>query len=357
MAQPTNPPAVIVKDGAPHSMKAWVTETASDFNDMKLMSVTIPEPGPYDVRVRLLAACTNPVDFKRVHFVSAGAAFPGIPGCDGAGVVDAIGPQVTAVKVGDRVQTHCNVMKAFGTFAPYALNHECAVIRIPDTMSFAEGASMPCAAWTAYEALFDRLRVEEGKTIFINGGAGGVGNFAVQMAAAAGVRVITTASTGSVPAVKALGAHHVVDYKKENVADSVLAFTHGVPVDYMYETVSTENTAELALKILKFSGAICCIVGGVPTESLFFKGITVHHGFLGGNHHYTDVEKAKFRRYAEGVLKFVAAKKVKATVSSIIPFDDVLKQLQEQAKGHVHGKVVISMTQPPEAVANPNFTA
>lgn len=179
-----------------------------------------PEPGPRDIRVAVKAVSANPVDYKvRKRAAPPEGEFK-ILGFDAAGVVDAVGPQVSSFKVGDEVFYAGSILRQ-GTNSEFHLVDERIVGRKPKTLSFAQAAALPLTSITAWELLFDRLGAVPGKsvdprTLLITGGAGGVGSILIQLARRlTGLTVVATATR---PESKAwcldLGAHAVVDHGK-----------------------------------------------------------------------------------------------------------------------------------------------
>src|SRR2546423_3506162 len=160
---------------------------------MRLEEVTEPQAGAGQVVVRVTAAGVNPVD----AYISSGMyprkpELPYTPGSDGAGVVEAVGPEVKRVSVGERVYLAGAIS---GTYAERALCLEAHVHTLPASLSFAQGAAMGVPYATAYRALFDRAQAQPGETVLVHGASGGVGIAAVQLARAAGLKVIGTGGT------------------------------------------------------------------------------------------------------------------------------------------------------------------
>ena len=235
-----------------------------------------------------------------------------------------------------------------GSYADYVICDASVVCRISPGVSYAEAAALPCAAWTAYVALFEKLGIESGKTILITGGSGGVGGFAVQFAKYMRLNVITTCSTSNVAYVKELGADLVVDYTTEDIFEKALFFTRGDGVDYVLETVSATNGVQNA-QLLKFSGAIANIVGTLQPEPFFFeKQLSSHHVFLGG--HHRDVRtKAQLKKIGDTVMAMMAAKVIKIPQLELIRYEQIPDALELLRKGHVRGKIVLSMVPRVEA--------
>jgi NADPH2:quinone reductase len=190
--------------------------------------------------IRLKAAGVNPVDTKvRQRGGFYPKAIPAILGCDGAGVVEAIGSAVQKFKVGDAVY-FCNggLGGPPGTYAEYALIDERFAALKPNSLNFAEAAAVPLVLITAWEALYDRGRLEAGRQVLIQAGAGGVGHVAIQLAKLTGAQVCTTVSSAEkAEFVKALGSDQVIDYTRSDVVKTVLDWTAGEGTDLTFDTV------------------------------------------------------------------------------------------------------------------------
>jgi len=230
-------------------MKAIILIGAGGTDMLKLMEV--PDPvleSPQDVLVRLHAAGLNPVDYKLRR---AGGFYPNrlplILGCDGAGVVEAIGEAVTEFKVGDEVFFFNGGMGGDeqGNYAELTVIHQDYLAAKPKSLSMVEAASVPLVWLTAWEALFDRYSLQAGDTILIHGGAGGVGYIAIQIAKQAGATVITTISSPEkADFAKSIGADHCINYKEDNVVESVLNLTDGKGVDMVFDVIGGQLFAD-----------------------------------------------------------------------------------------------------------------
>jgi NADPH2:quinone reductase len=203
-----------------------------------------PEPTiqtPTQLRVKLHAAGINPIDTKlRRRGTFYPDQMPAILGCDGAGVVEAVGSQVTQFKPGDEVYFCWGGLGATGTgnYAEYAVVEANCVARKPKSLSFAEAAAAPLVLITAWEALFDRGHLEAGQTALIHAGAGGVGHVAIQLAKLKGASVCTTISTPDKERlVRNLGADCPILYKQTDFVNAVQDWTNGRGVDLAFDTV------------------------------------------------------------------------------------------------------------------------
>src|ERR1035437_4498626 len=207
---------------------------------MKLESVPDLQPGPGQVVVRIHAAGVNPVQsYVRSGTYSQKPALPYTPGSDAGGVVMAVGSGIKKVKAGDRVYT---TLPNSGTYAEQVLCGEAQVHRLPDNVSFEQGAAMGVPYGTAYSGLFQRAEAKPAETVLVHGASGGVGSAAVQLARDAGVTVIGTA--GSEPGlelVKKEGARHVLNHASDGYLDELMKLTDGRGVDVIVELLANKN--------------------------------------------------------------------------------------------------------------------
>ena len=196
--------------------------------------------GDDQVLVHIKAAGINPIDIK-IRSVPGRfpVSSPVIPGCDGAGIVEAVGNKVNDFKPGDAVyfsQPGFNLRQ--GTYAEYALVDSSLLAIKPSSLSFEQAAAAPLVLITAWEALHDRARITADQTVLIHAGAGGVGHVAIQLAKLAGASVMTTVSSPEKAAfVERLGADKSINYKAQDVVTEVLNWTAGKGVDVAFDTV------------------------------------------------------------------------------------------------------------------------
>ena len=199
--------------------------------------------GPEDILVRLKAAGVNPVDTKirsRGPLIPDG--LPAVLGCDGAGIVEEAGADVTRFKPGDEVWfCHGGLGGPVGNYAEYIVLDNHLAQAKPPSIGFVEAAAAPLVLLTAWEALSDRARLSEGQTVLIHAGAGGVGHVAIQLARAAGARVCTTVSgPEKADFAHELGAEYCINYREEDLVESVMDWTEGRGVDVALDTVGPE---------------------------------------------------------------------------------------------------------------------
>ena len=224
---------------------------------LKLEEIPAPQPGPNQVLVRNHAAGVNPVDtYLRSNTDNRGPKLPYTPGSDSAGVIEAVGPGVTSVKVGDRVYVGGTVS---GAYAELSLSGETQVHSLPANVSFAQGAAMNVPYATAFHAFVNRGQAQTGETVLVHGASGGVGIGAVQIARARGLTVIGTAGTEKGRRmVLEQGAHHVLDHTVAGYLDEVTKLTGGRGVDIILEMLANVNLPK-DLGIIALKGRIVVI--------------------------------------------------------------------------------------------------
>ncbi|KPI86516.1 zinc binding dehydrogenase-like protein [Leptomonas seymouri] len=357
--------------------KGWtVAEPASKWSKgvMSLTDVTMPPPGPTQVRIKVHAAGINPVDWKRTTFPASGAGpgvaghglkgykgmhhkpphypYPYVVGVDGAGEVESVGTKVTGLKVGDRVMFHSSLLDSFaGSLCEYAVLEEAVVSPIPSDgpkpISFVEAAAIPCATWTAYIALFDKLRIESGRSIFIDGASGGTGSSAVQLAHHAGLYVFASCSPSNTEYMKGLGADVVLDYHEgSKMVDQILEATEGYGVDYYLAVINTDDAEEYT-DVLRFGGAVCLLSGVLtPTcDVLFRRQLSVHYVFLNGLHGHP-MTWSQLRYVGDQVTELYQKNAFTLEVE-VLPFTEAATALDRCAAGKVgRGKLVVQVASP-----------
>ncbi len=243
----------------------------------------MPDPiaGPGEVLVQIKATGVNPSDVKLRAGARPGAvmAYPRvIPHSDGAGVIEAVGEGVDPGRVGQRVWLwNAAWQRAFGTAAERIALPSAQAVYLPDQASFADGACLGIPAVTGWFSVFGDGPVA-GKTVLVTGGAGAVGRYACQMAALGGARVITTVSSAEKAAHA--GVTDWINYRDTDVAEAVLALTHGEGVDRIIDVDFAANQA-IALRVLKPGGVIASYASAseiAPTLQfypLMFRNITL----------------------------------------------------------------------------------
>ncbi|WP_374578106.1 NADPH:quinone reductase [Phenylobacterium sp.] len=235
----------------------WYDRTGPAREVLQLGDRPTPEPGQGQALIRVRASGVNPSD-AGMRAGPAPMAYPRItPNSDGAGVVEAVGPGVSPAWVGKRVWFYNGQRngRAFGSAAEYIELDVDLLSVLPDQVSFAEGATLGIPCMTAHRSLFLAGPVQ-GRTVLVTGGAGAVGHYAVQLAAWAGASVIATVSSEEkAERARAGGAHHVIDYRREDVAARVRELTDGEGVHHVVDVDFGGNLAA-TLACVRLNGSI-----------------------------------------------------------------------------------------------------
>ena len=224
---------------------------------LQLEEVPTPQPGSGQVLVRMHATGVNPVEtYIRAGKYARLPSLPYTPGNDGAGVIEQVGDAVTDFKPGDRVYTAGSVT---GTYAEFALCKTEQVHRLPENVSFAQGAAMGTPYATAYRGMFQRAEARPGETVLVHGASGGVGTAAVQLARARGLRVFGTAgSDEGCKHVLEEGAHEVFNHRAPDHFEKIMKATHGHGVDVIVELLANVNLGN-DLTILAKGGRVAIV--------------------------------------------------------------------------------------------------
>ncbi|MEK3883036.1 zinc-binding dehydrogenase [Paenibacillus sp. PL2-23] len=326
-------------------MKALLLKDKGLWKDMTIGETPTPEPQAGELLMEVHAVSLNPVDYKTATNGHPHWSYPHILGLDFAGIVAAVGTGVTDWKPGDRAAVHGDLTKK-GGYAEYAIAQASAAFRIPETVSFVEAASVPTAGLTAYQALFRKLPINRIESIFIHGGAGGVGGFAVQLAKWAGIKtIISSSSPENFPYVASLGAHHVVDYRDASMIAQCMNMTHHIGVDAVIDAVSRQSATD-ALQLLAFMGHLVFIAGPPDTSGLkpFTKVPSIHEIALGAA--YSNGSERDLRDLSamgEHLLSLIAESKISPLYYETIALDEVPKSLQRLSERHVKGKIIVKM--------------
>jgi NADPH:quinone reductase len=298
-------------------MKAIVFTSAGGSDVLELRDRPLPEPGPGEVRVAVRLSGVNPTDWK--SRTSGSSEQEQVPNQDGSGVIDAVGEGVSAARVGERVWLwEAAYQRADGTAQEYLTLPEQQAVPLPPEASLELGASLGVPALTAHRALTlasagpERLApgALAGRTVLVAGGAGAVGNAAIQLARWAGATVLTTVSSPEkAELARAAGAHHVIDYRTEDATEAIRALAPG-GVELVVE-VATAGNAALDLAVLANGGTVAFYSNQsgaevtLPVRELMMRNLSWHGLLL-----YTLTPEAKAnavaavqRAVAEGALR------------------------------------------------------
>ncbi|MET9961740.1 NADP-dependent oxidoreductase [Streptomyces sp. NPDC006326] len=309
-------------------MKAAVIRQYGQVGDVvEVTDVPVPAVRPQDVLIEVRAAGVNPVDHLIVKgFMASGElSQPLVIGSEVAGVVTAIGDEVTGFSVGDEVFARVDP-RVGGAFAEYAAVHASLVAAKPKALTFEEAAALPLVALTAWQALTEQAKVGEGTRVLIHGGAGGVGSAAVQIAKHLGAEVVATASAGSVDLVRELGADRVIDYRAERF-DEVLS-----DLDVVLDTIGGD-TQERSFRVLKPGGTLVSIVPVPDAEAKQAQWNVEARSF------YMRPHGEQLARLAG----LVESRELQPIVETVFPLSETTDALLKVERGGARGKTVIAV--------------
>lgn len=263
-------------------MKAAFFDSTGTPDVIRVGELPAPEPQAGQVRVKVLAASINPID----TYIRSGAApmplpQPAITGTDFAGVVDAVGPGATALKVGQRVWgSNQGLLGRQGTCAEFVCVDEKWAYLTPDGVSDEQVAASALVGITAHLGLFARANLRAGETVFVNGGTGGVGAMVIQMAKATGAKVIcTVGSEEKASLAKEIGADVVINYKTDDLTARVKDATGGKGVNVWYETLPPSDL-DKTVELMAPRGRVVVMAGRgarpvFPNGPFYVKGLSL----------------------------------------------------------------------------------
>jgi NADPH2:quinone reductase len=313
--------------------------SVTQFGGPEVLHMTdVPEPRPQagQILVRITAAGVNPVETYIRAGIYGPMPFPYTPGNDGGGVVEALGANVTGFEIGNRVYTDKSIS---GTYAPLAVCNPVNVHRLPEAISFEQGACVGIAAGTAWRALFQRGGAVAGETILIHGGTGGVGTSAIQLARAAGMTVIATASAlEGRRYVSDHGAHHAVGHDVTKNEELWKSLTGGRGFDLIVELLANMNLAS-DLSALAKNGRVV-VVGSrgkieIDPRETMKREADIRGLMLGG------ATEKEHREIYSGLTAAMESGVLKPVVGMQLPLAEAAKAHREVIDGHVFGKIVL----------------
>ena len=310
-------------------MKAVRIERYGNEDVVELADVERPQPGENQLLVKVRAAAVNPVDWKIRDGLGDifGLKPPLILGCEVAGTVEALGsggPSRTGISdfvAGDEVYGYLSAYS--GGYAEYVAAPASEFVRKPKQIDFDTAASVPVAALTAWQGIFDHGELASGQRILITGASGAVGSMAVQLAKSRGAYVIGTGSGRNEEFVRKLGADEFIDYKKAKFEDKVSG------ADVVFDTVGGD-TQERAFRTLKRGGVLVSTVNPPSAEKAKQFGVTVAMVAV----------MPKPDQLSE-INRLLESEKLKVRVATVLSLAEVKKAHQLSASGHAEGKIIL----------------
>jgi alcohol dehydrogenase len=333
-------------------MLAYVLHRYGAADGARLEDVRAPSPAPHEILVKVRAAGLNPVDFKFRQGQLRAIHRPGLPfvlGNELAGEVIAVGRDVKAFRPGDHVYARV-AKEGGGAFAEQACIDEACAAHIPPNIHFVTAAAVPLAGLTALQALRDELRIKPGQNVFISGGAGGVGTFAIQIAKWLGAHVTTTASKRGEALVRSLGCDDVIDYTSQDIAGTGRKFDAG------FDLIGGETLAK-TFRIMK-PGARVVSVGALPEPETAMKDLggrrflaflfwiiswKIRQQARGANvsYRYLFMHPSGAELSELGML--IESGKLRVVLDRTFPFAQIADALAYVESGRAKGKIVVSM--------------
>lgn len=295
---------------------------------LRYEEVPAPEPGPRQVLVKVHATSVNPVDCAiRSGFLSSfrDYSIPLIPGWDFSGVVDAVGPEAQRWKEGDEVFGHPPIPGS-GTYCEYIAVAETVCARKPATLDHVQAAAMPLTALTAWQALFEHARLHAGDLVLIQGGAGGVGHFAIQFAKLAGLHTAATASRKNQDLLRELGAEIAIDYETQRFEDWV--YDADAVIDAFGGKIR-----ERSWSVLKPGGILVALTMQPPVDAdAAARGIRQQTLWVHGDQD----------RLSE-IAILADAGRIRPVVETVLPLADAAEGHRLIETGHTRGKIVLQV--------------
>jgi len=327
------------------TMKAAAINQYGDADVFEIMQLPMPQVSPDDVLIQVAYAGVNPADWKfregyNQQFFPL--TFPFTLGFDGAGVVKAVGENVTRFAVGDRVFSPSNLgMGQPGSYAEYMLASESRTAKVPAGMSLKSAGSIPVAALTGWQALFAKEKgdLQSAQRILLNGASGGLGSFALQFAKWAGAEVAATCSGVNVDYVKALGADLVIDYRTQDVAEE-LAKWAPEGVDMVLDAVGCGSLKD-PFSLLKPAGKLVSIATLVGDGDI--EGDMAEAAKRGVSKVYAIMNDTDAGNELAKIAELVEAGSVNMPPIELFALDNISEAHRKVQTGHVRGKVVLKV--------------
>ncbi|MCQ0021784.1 NADPH:quinone oxidoreductase family protein [Streptomyces somaliensis DSM 40738] len=324
-------------------MKAWrVTELGEPADVLDLVEVEVPEPAAGQVLVRVLASAANFPDVLMCRgLYQVKPELPFTPGVELCGEVVALGADVTDLAVGDRVLG--SPVLPNGGFAEYAVMDRAVTFPAPDALDHAEASSLHIGYQTGWFGLHRRAHLREGETLLVHAAAGGVGSAAIQLAKAAGARVIgVVGGAAKADYASRLGADVVVDRYAEDFVEVVKRETNGRGADVVYDPVGGD-TYKRSTKCVAFEGRIVVVgfAGGEIQSAALNHALVKNYSIMGLHWGlYNERDPASVRECHAELTRMAGQGLVKPLVSERLALADVAAGLQRLADGKTVGRVV-----------------
>ena len=322
-------------------MQAWLCETLDGIGAMKWQTLPTPEPLAGEVRIAIRAASLNFPDLLIVEGkYQFKPALPFVPGSEFSGVIDAVGEGVQHLRVGQPVAA----INGSGGFATHACVKATQVLVLPTGFALEDGAAFAFTYGTSHHALMDRAALQAGETVLVLGAAGGVGSAAVQIAKAAGAKVIAAASSDEKCALLSqLGADATLNYSTANIRERLKELTAGKGPDVVYDPVGGE-LAEPVFRSIAWRGRYLVVGfagGGIPAlpwNLALLKGASIMGVFWGD---FVKREPQHFGAAMAQLMQWYAQGLVKPVIDRALPMSELAAAYARMGTRQVKGKLLL----------------
>jgi len=324
----------MIKAGTPDVLEYQEIETPEIKLDSELL-------------IHIQAAGVNPLDTKLRQGLYPMDNLPAVLGCDGSGIVEAIGSEVSKFKVGDEVYFfHGGIGPIQGNYAEFRTIEERFVAHKPGSLNFTEAAA-PLALITAWEALHDRVQIKAGQNVFINAGAGGVGHLAIQLAKIVGANVCTTASSEEkADFVRSLGADMVINYKEQDFVAAIMDWTDGKGVDIVMDNVGGEWIEKSFPAVAHYGQFVTLLQPDKETDWTVARqrNIGIHLEIMLSPMLFDLQDAQKHQTFIlEECARYFDAGKLKIHISKSMPLAEAATAHTDIETGTTTGKIVLTM--------------
>jgi NADPH:quinone reductase len=323
---------------------AWYEQQGTAESVLQIGEMPLPEARDNEVLIRLYASGINPSDVKRRQGARESMPYTRIiPHSDGAGIIEKVGARVPQDRIGERVWIYnAQWGRPYGTAAEFVALPAHFALPLPNNTSFEAGACLGIPAFTAHRCVFSEGSVH-GKRIFVTGGAGSVGYYAVQFAKWGGARVIATVSNSEkAKHAKTAGADDVLNYREDNIIEKIKTLTRGTGVDHIVEVDFGENLS-LSQEIIKLNGSIATYASmgnphpQMPFYLLLFKGITLRFVNV-----YELPKKARYQAIKD-IHLMLETRALTHDIAAQFPLDEIVAAHQFVESRTAIGNVVLTM--------------
>jgi NADPH2:quinone reductase len=337
------------------TMRALVMERTGGSEVLKLREIPRPSlVNDTDILVRVMAAGINPADWQSrkngaVYGDGPTGAFT-ILGIDGTGVVEEVGRAITHLRPGDEVwYVDGGYAGAYGSYAEYKVLNGHYAARKPASLGFLDAAALPTVALTAWQAVFDKADIHPGNFVLVHGGAGGLGHVAIQYLRTLGARIAATVSSeAKAELVRSLGAELAINYRSDDVSESLRRWTGREGADAVFDFVGHENFARSLAHVAPFGTLVNTVVSPWPTESnalaewnnLDIRFVNIGQPQIAGDH----TRRLRAAEILERVADMVDRGRLRGHVDRVVSFEGVGAAHDALEAGETLGRVVLNVS-------------